>query len=252
MPTALNLLRNGATYMPQAFTDGLQAYGFKVVRQLRDPSPGDLLLIWNRYGDYENVARRYESVGGTVVVVENGYYGRDEKGHRKYALSIGQHHKGGAKVRDMWVHNFERRKGKHLLICAQRGIGSASMASPNDWHSDLAARLESMTKREVRVRKHPGKDAPSFPLSYDLDNCHACFIWSSACGVEALVRGVPVVYAAPHWIAQDSATHISAMRDVESIPHLDSEPGLNKAFSNQWTLKQIQTGEAFAALLGGL
>ncbi len=251
MPIALNLLRNGPSYMPQAFTNGLTAAGYKVIRELREPQAGDLLLIWNRYGDYEAIARRYEKAGGIVVVAENGYYGQDAKGHRKYALSLGQHHQGGATIQNHSIEHVPHTKGKHILICSQRGIGSQSMASPNDWHSDLAARLESMTKREVRIRKHPGKDAPHIPLSVDLTECHACFIWSSACGVEALLCGVPGVYAAPHGISQDSATPISASAYVEKIPYIDPAAGLNKAFSNQWTLKQIETGEAFAELLRG-
>ena len=237
--------------MPQAFSNGLANAGYKVTRQLREPQAGDLLLIWNRYGDYEGVARRYEKAGGIVVVAENGYYGKDEKGHRKYALSLNQHHAGGARIKPQSeVTLAPRPRGNHVLVCAQRGIGSQLMASSNDWHTDLAARLEKMTKREVRIRKHPGKEPPAVPLSDDLKDCHACFIWSSACGVEALISGVPVVYAAPHWIAQDSATPLSAFSDVEKIPYIDPAAGLNKAFSNQWTLKQIETGEAFAALLG--
>jgi hypothetical protein len=107
-----------------------------------------------------------------------------------------------------------------------------------------------MTKREVRLRRHPGKEAPDVTLADDLKGCHACFIWSSACGVEALLRGVPVVYDAPHWIGQDSATKLSGVTDLEKIAYLDPIPGLNKAFSNQWTLKQIQSGEAIKAILG--
>jgi len=238
--------------MPQAFSDGLAANGYKVTRSMREPQAGDVLLIWNRYGDYESLARRFEKVGGVVIVAENGYHGLDDKGKRKYALSLKQHHAGGAENRSVDFEVQNRQRGKHILVCAQRGIGSQLMASPNDWHSSIVAKLETMTKREVRVRKHPGKEPPAIPLSVDLTECHACFIWSSACGVEALLRGVPVVYAAPQWIGQESATHISQFTDVEKIPSPDPLAGLTRAFSNQWTLKQVQSGEAISAILKGV
>lgn len=259
MAIAYNLIRNGAHYMPQAFSDGLAACGWRVKTTLNQPPcSADLLLIWNRYREFEAAAARFEKVGARVLVAENGYFGRDAKGRRFYALSLGQHHAGGAPLnaaRLDWPFCQHQQNGRHILICAQRGIGSRSMASPPDWHEKTAAKLAKLTQREIRIRLHPGKDKPAIALADDLKEAAACIVWSSAAGIEALLKGVPVYYDAPHWIAQDSALRLNdAILGglIDRPAHLCRVAGLCAAASNQWSVEEIQSGKAFAALLGGV
>lgn len=251
MPTAYSLIRSGPHYRPEGFAAGLRACGYEVRQNIsRPPVPGDVLVIWNRYSSYEDRAEQFERAGGHVLVAENGYYGADAQGRRLYALSRGEHHHGGAVLRNLRITEMQswRTYGDHILVCGQRGIGSKLMRSPQDWiDGTIADRLAVKTRRPVRFRKHPGKDAPAVPLADDLRGCHAVVVWHSAAGVEALLAGVPVFYAAPRWIAEKAAAPLEGA-DLERPFMGDRTAGLANALANQWSIDQIASGEAFRAL----
>lgn len=220
---------------------------------------GDVFVTWNRYGYNHKVANAVEAVGGIVLVAENGYLGRDENEHQLYAIAKHGHNGSGAwHVGDgaRWAAmGIElrpwRTEGKHILVCGQRGIGSPTMASPPNWHDDVAARLRKITNRPVRVRPHPGNHAPKVPLADDLRDCWAVVIWSSGSGVQALVAGVPVIYQAPHWICERSASN--RLEDIEATP--DENRDILRLWSMeylawaQWSVQEISTGEPFWKLL---
>lgn len=251
LPTVYNLIRNGPHYRREAFVNGLQELGYKPLSTMNGrPKKGDILLIWNRYGEYENQAKLFESSGGIVIVVENGY-STTEKKH--FALSLFQHHHGGVGVKDNNFDELNFSPGKHILVCAQRGIGSDLMRSPTSWDRRIASKLQRFTKREIKIRLHPGKHEPSMSLEKELKNCHACIVWSSACGVKALQLGVQTFYDAPRWICEKSARKvteiISGDCDINMVYDANNS-GLVNTFNNQWDLEQIASGQAFATLLG--
>lgn len=250
MPTAYSLIRSGPHYRPEGFAAGLRACGYEVRQNIsRPPVTGDVLVIWNRYSSYEDRAEQFERAGCRVVVAENGYFGADAQGRRLYALSLGEHHHGGAtRAADKWDMRPWRTEGDHILVVGQRGIGSKRMRSPQEWiDGTVADQLAIKTRRPVRFRKHPGKDAPAVSLVDDLRGCHAVVVWHSAAGVEALLAGVPVFYAAPHWIAEKAATPLEGA-DLEKPFLGDRSAGLAKAFANQWSIDEIASGEAFRCL----
>lgn len=254
-PTAYNLIRNGPHYRREAFDEGLRNAGFKVRHALGGkPRPDDILLIWNRYGGYEHQANNFEAAGATVLVAENGYFSKDDEKH--VAISVSQHHHGGAMFHkcDVGLVTPGRTHNGHILICAQRGIGSKTMKSPAEWHKATAQQLKKLTNREIRIRMHPGKDKAKVDLLDDLNNCHACIVWSSACGVQALLEGVPTYYAAPRWIAEESALPLSKILSKE-VDINDTIPyginGITKMLANQYTIPELAAGEPFKKLLGG-
>ena len=73
-----------------------------------------------------------------------------------------------------------------------------------------------------------------------------CYVWSSACGVKALTMGIPVVYAAPHWICAGAAS-----RDL-AAPLMDDtarQHALHRMAHAQWSVSEIESGEPFARIL---
>lgn len=253
MPRALCLIRDLPHYRRDAFVTGLAAAGFEVKQGFFQPASGDVVVMWNRYGGNDEIASRFEAARAHVLVAENGYHGADAQGRRLYALSLGQHHHGG--VSEICINRARfaepapwRSRGDHLLVCGQRGIGSKLMRSPQEWiDGTIADRLAVMTRRPVRFRKHPGKGVPERPLADDLRGCHAVLVWSSAAGVEALLAGVPVFYAAPRWIAEKAAQPLSGA-DLEAPFLGDRTNGLANALANQWSIDEIASGEAFRCL----
>lgn len=264
MPTAILTLRSEPFYRREAFADGLKRLGYTVelsderitTRDATLPHPesrDDLLVLWNlKAGPQETKAREWERRGGTVLIAENSYLARVDKS--AYAISVGGHCGSGWFPYDPTEDRFtplgfplepHGAFNGHILVCGQRGVGSAEMASPVNWGGKMAIQLKTRYPNlEVRLRPHPGVTKPRVSLEDDLDGASLCVIWSSACGVRALTMGIAVVYQAPHWICADAA------RDKIGLwlPPLDPVPALNRMAHAQWSVPEISSGEPFARM----
>ena len=253
------LIREHPHYRRAAFVEGLRRAGYKVRHGMdrSRPQPGDVLVTWNRTGDD---ADRWERMGGRVLVAENGYIGLDAHGVQLYALAVGGHngsgkwpHGGGERWQRLGIDLKPwRERGEFVLVRGQRGIGSRAMASPPNWHDNIAAKLR--LHHRVVVQPHPGKPAcdpyEAARLVGALRGCHAAVIWSSAAGVRALVEGVPVYYDAPHWICAGAALRLGEVRDLNA-PKMDDGArlaALERMAWAQWTVAELESGEPFVRL----
>lgn len=254
---AINELRREPHYRREAFDTGLEACGYRLEQGGKPKSKDDLLVVWNRMSAHEPAIADWETRGGTVLVCENAYLQPAKFG--MYAISVHGHCGSG------WfpVGDEDRfsalgfavepwKSGGSILVCGQRGIGSRRMASPPHWDSRAVHHIKAMGHRGVRHRPHPGRVAPKATLDQDLSGAGVCVVWSSASGVLALTRGIPVVYCAPHWICSDAATH--GLETLASPARDDGarKRALHRMSHGQWTVAEIQTGEPFKRILARL
>lgn len=254
-------IRTMPQYRRDAFLSGLARVGQRVVEGGKPSGPEDWLVIWNRYGAQEQLARTWESVGGSTLVCENGYIGNDALARPLYAISVGGHNGSGwfplgneDRFTSLGINvaPWQSNDDGHILIAGQRGIGSKTMASPENWHAHAQRRLAG-AGRPVRIRLHPGKDEPKIPLADDLAGAYACAIWSSGSGVKSLVAGIPVAYDAPHWICEGAA-----LKGVERLAGgvMRDDAARNFALSRmahgQWSVAEIEKGEPFARILAAI
>lgn len=250
-------------YRASEFMTGLDAAGYIVnLKEPRLVNQGDLLLLWSRSGTNDTYATGFERSGGTVLIVENGYIGKDSYGHQYYAIAEGDHNGAGqwptclAKTWDSLGIPLKpwREWGDHILVCPSRFIGSPKMRQPFDWLENTLAALRAVTDRPIRVRPHPGNwqvDPPKVPLEEDLKNCHLVVIWGSTAGVHAITQGIPVISCAPHWILKACAGDTLTREFVEQpyIPsYVNLHIQLNRLVDAQWSLAEIRSGEAFTWL----
>lgn len=256
MPRALNLLRASLHYRREAFDAGLRTAGFDVVPVLENPGPGDLLLIWNRYGGYHDEACRFEACGGRVLVTENGYLGKTWRDGEWFALAEG-HHSGAGTWRDHGPDRWDgwnvdlapfRRSGHETVILGQRGIGEPGVRSPSNW---AEAVLSLCDRSRYRIRQHPGTGAAK-PIAEDLADARAVCTWSSGAALQALLLGIPVWYSFPNWIGARAGArwpqtgNTEANRDDESRLHM-----FRRLAWSMWTLDEIRTGEPIRCALEG-
>lgn len=277
---AFCLVRSQPQYRREAFESGLKACGYELLSGgvWWPARPGDVLVTWNRYGDQEQIADRFEKEGGTVLVAENGYLGRDEDGRQFYAIARGGHNgqgwwpEGGP---ERWTRlNVDlrplRRAGDYILVCPNREFGRRGFIQPWDWANTVARQIKRLTPMPVLIRPHPGNwqsHPPKVPLERDLERAYACVIWSSSCGVHALVAGVPVLCDCPAWICKDAAA--SSWLDLHQRLDDDNAPrrgalgresavaiederrrrALERLAWAQWTVDEIASGRPFALLL---
>lgn len=263
MNTAWCLIREGPHYRRNAFLQGLRNTGYTPnTHQPPDGKhDGDLLVIWNRYGDGHGHAERFERAGGRVIVAENGYCGRDGQGRQYYALSAAWHQQplidfvdeGGSVPSRFAALGLEvkpwREGGEHVLVCAQRGFGVRPYCQESRWPGHVANELRKHTKRPIRIRPHPEdrnvppKDRTQRRLEDDLVNCWAVVVWSSTAGVKALLAGVPVFRCGPNFIAEGAARH--GIAEIENPFMGDRLPALERVAYGQWSVEEIEQGLPF-------
>ena len=265
MKTAWCLIREGPHYRRNAFLEGLRKTGYTVSTSSPPDGgkrTGDVLVIWNRYGDYHMHAERFEKAGGRVIVAENGYAGRDAEGRQYYALSAAWHQRPLIESR---ITNHESRfsklgiavkpwraDGKHILICPQRGFGVRPHCMEKRWPGQTANALRQYTKRPVRIRPHPeDRDVPvqdrtRRPLDEDLADCWAVVVWSSTAGVKALIAGIPVFRCGPNFIAEAAAKH--GIAEIEGPLLGDRGAAFERLAWGQWSIAEIDAGLPFSLM----
>lgn len=253
------LIKPTPHYRHEAFVAGLAACGYRVANGYpAKAEPGDVLVIWNRYGTHELVADKFEAEGGTVLVAENGYLGRDAAGRQHYAIAQHGHNGSGrwprgaaARWKALGIElKAWRARGEHVLICPNRHFGMRGFEMPTHWVNETLAEVRKYTKRPVRVRPHPGNwqaSQPLTPLAEDLANAWAVVIWASSAGVHALAAGIPVFCTAPWWICKAAANDSLSRLEDPLLP--ERLPAFERLAWGQWNVEEIASGLAFRHLL---
>lgn len=246
-------------YRRESFVQGLQTLGYEVSDKI-SPSTEGVLVIWNRYGNYDRIAKEYERAGGRVVVAENGYLGRDWKGEHWYSLARSFHNGGGwwqwpQRDHKRWesfgVECLPRKKdGEDIVVLATRHIGPEGVCEPRGWAERVALDLCKRTSRKVRVRVHPGENKPQTELLDDLKDARACVTWGSGAALKALLAGVPVFYGYNNWIGGSGARLLTKETDLEETYLMPNPlPMFHRLAWAMWTTEEISTGEPFKCLL---
>lgn len=246
------MIREAMHYRRDVFCSGLQAAGYELHERIVDPKPGDIVCVWNRYGVWSDEALRFERRGAAAVIAENSYIQGETK---RFALARSFHNDstvvpdGGP---ERWhALNIDlmpwRTSGEHVLVCPNRSFGTPGRIMPGYWGQDVCQRLAKVTKREIRLRPHPGNKPAEKPLADDLVNAWCTVIWSSSAGVHSLIAGVPVVSESPFWICKSAAG--AAIADVESPPMPDRLAAMQRLAWAVWSVDEISSGEAFRRLL---
>jgi hypothetical protein len=232
---------------------GLSRHGYVCDRQpLAHPRPDDLLVLWNRSPVHEPFARRYERAGARVVIAENGYLPRTPDGSAKYYALALDHHLGAGRwfVGDQPRFPIEdqpwrERRGEHVLVLCQRGIGEPGITMPPQWKRDIAKRLGRITRRPLIIRPHPsGRDVPLAP---DLDRAHCVVTWASGAGIKAIQAGVPVFHDLPEWVGAPAAARLA--HDLEHCQTPDRGTLWRIISWGQWLIAEVESGLAFDRLL---
>lgn len=257
------LIRDQPHYRRESFQRGLTALGYQIAGSPREaPTRGDLLVIWNRYGHHDALASRWATLGGTVIVAENGLLGREHQGGHWYSLALNAPAAGGGVI----AHGREgenrsgiigaefgewRREGKEVIVLGQRGIGPPGIASPAQWAEGALATVRRTTQRPARIRVHPGEN-PATPLEQDLAEAWCVVTWSSGAAIRALALGVPVFYSLGGWIGRGASRWWKREKGELEEPRCDDAARLEtfeKIGRSTWSTAEIETGEPFRRLL---
>lgn len=246
------LFRPNRHYRADEFARGLGRHGYQVCRSpITDPGPSDVLVIWNRTRRHEAEAARFERAGGRVIVAENGYLDR-HGGEKHYALALGSHNGPGRWfVGDKARYEIDDQpwgsRGESVLVLAQRGIGQPGIAMPLDWIRTVMAKLARITQRPILLRRHPGLHGFRGALESDIAKAHCAVTWGSGAGIKAICAGLPCFHELDGWIGNSASARLA-----DSVEQCDTpDRGLlwRRITWAQWTMREIECGEAFDRLL---
>jgi hypothetical protein len=251
VPRALNLLRPSPHYRRDLFSEGLRAVGFKVVGRIDRPEPADVLVIWNRYSGFGEMADHFERNGARVLVAENNPFGNGWRGDAWYSLAGRHVAMAHGEIRDggpaRWDSiGFElvpwRDGGREVVILGQRSIGHENVRSPAQWAERVQGRIGG------RIRRHPGTEA-CIPLLDDLRNARAVVTWASAAAVQALAAGVPVFHDHPAFAMREACMALNAWGAEPSRDDAARLACFRRLAWAMWRHDEIRSGEAFEHLL---
>lgn len=235
-PTAWLNERTKIPGRKEALVEGLRACGYVVQPGIPSTAggEGDLFVTWNRFGGAEIAARKFESAGRAVLVLENASWSSLVPGKWLHMAPHRHNTAGTFRVGDAarWdALGVElapwRPSDGEVVALAQRGIGSSPTAMPADWPR----------RQRCRVRRHPGRGATAEDLRRDLKLCSRVRTWGSAAAILALSWGIAVESDMPNWIGAQDNSDAGRLAMFQRL-----------AWAN-WRLEEFASGEAFRWML---
>lgn len=274
MKTAFMFFRRHPSYPAYEVMKGIRSCGddvqpFDNVRINSD----SVAVTWNCYGTSRRVAEKVKALKGKHVVFENGYLNRQD-GY--YAMGLdGINGNEANAIEGISDERFKKlnikikpwnKKGKHILVCAQRGGGYNQMAMPNEWPEEILGKLINKTGMSIKYRPHPERqinlDTSNYltdwhnveiidhtqDINEQIKDAFAVVVFTSNAANEALLLGIPVFYCGP----AISCSHL-ALQGIENIEQPfypeDREQYFNYLAHRQWHKDEIESGEAWRNLI---
>jgi hypothetical protein len=246
------LIREAPVYRRNAFYEGLRQVGARAESSAR-AADHDVLVIWNRYGPYDAIAREFEAKGKPVIIAENGYLGRDWRGGHWYAMARNFHNGAGTWPDggpERWASmdvplDPWRNTGGEVVVLATRSIGPPQFAEPRGWSAQVCAEL-NRAGHVARVRPHPG-ERPAVPLADDLATAQAVVTWGSGGALKALQMGIPVFHGFSKWIGAAAAAPYNARLTGAFLGN--RTPMFERLAWAMWSTDEIASGVPFKCLL---
>lgn len=132
-------------------------------------------------------------------------------------------------------------QGARIIVCPQ-SEGHHQRFMVASWLEDTLAKLRAASDREIVVRTKASKK----PLEADLDDAWCVVTHSSASAIHGLMAGVPAICTA------DCAASVMSGTDPLNVeypyfPDFRDEWAAVLA-ANQWTLEEIENGDAWKVL----
>ena len=128
------------------------------------------------------------------------------------------------------------KSGKYILL-SEPSEAMKKMYNVPEWLNDTKSIIKKFTDRNIIVHNKFSKE----PLKKLLKEAWAFVSLQSTAGFTAMINGVPAFFT------EKSLKHIASISSIEN-PEINYEIFNNLAYG-QWTLKEIESGEAWENFL---
>jgi hypothetical protein len=189
-------------------------------------------------------------VSGTPFwMIDNGYYmqsgkGKHETGHWEFTyrglepVLLDRPDFSRFPAKDH-LQPWKKDRGDYILIGHPGpGFGLSMGYNMKQWSSEIVEKVRKVTDRPIRERT---KWSTS-PIEKDLAGAHVLITHSSHCVIDAIRLGIPAIVAPSSPAAPVCSTSLA---DIESPPMPDRERWWASLMSQQFTLKEIESGLAW-------
>lgn len=159
-------------------------------------------------------------------------------------------------------------QGRDIIVCGQHDKSHQwrNMPPMSQWVLDTITEIRKYTARPIVFRPHPRCRLPGIEhefinvtrqepqqvqgtyddFDFNVDNAYAVVNWSSNPATQAVIKGVPV-FVGPESLAWDVGNH--SLSTINNPIKPDRTQWLNDIAYTEWTLEEIQNGEALLRLL---
>ena len=227
---------------------------------------GSYLCHVNNFKEYNKTIATYGVLRGTYEVInkvsnfyymDHGYFNQSERIFEDKLTKVKNMDGYFRIVYNNFIHNGkgnspnDRLKKLNLAILDQKKTGSYIILSePSEtmkkmynvpmWTEDTIKLVKKFTDRKLIVHNKLSKE----PLNSLLKDAWAFVSLQSTAGFTAMLNGIP------SYFTENTLSHISKIQNIEN-PTIDYKIFNNLAYG-QWTLKEIESGEAWENILNNI
>ena len=220
----------------------------------------------NKFRDFNRTIATYGVLRGTLEVInkvknfyymDHGYFNQSKRIFENNLTKVSNMDGYFRVVYNNFIHNGkgnfpnDRLKKLNLEILDQKKTGSYIILSePSEtmkkmynvpmWTEDTIKLVKKFTDRKLVVHNKLSKE----PLNSLLKEAWAFVSLQSTAGFTAMLNGIP------SYFTENTLSHISKIQNIEN-PTIDYNIFNNLAYG-QWTLKEIESGEAWENILNNI
>ena len=208
------------------FDKTIATYGFKrgtaeVLKKAKN-------FYYIDHGYFNQSNRSFDSTGTTVFDL-NGYF---RIVYNNY-WHDGQGNNPSDRLQMLNLDFKDIKKNGEYIILSTPSSGSVNFFELENWEEKTKIRLKKYTDRKIIVHSKKSKT----PLSKLLENAWAFVSNHSTAGMKAMISGIPAYFT------DSSLSKIASIENIEE--HKINYEALNNLAYGQWTLKEIENGEAW-------
>ena len=225
-----------------------------------------LLCHVSKFSEYDKTIATYGVLRGTLEVInkvknfyymDHGYFNQSKRSFEKNITKVESLDGYFRIVYNNFIHNGkgsypnDRLKKLNLKIDDQKKTGNyiilsepsqamKKMYNVPTWTEDTKKLVRKYSDRRIIVHNKLSKE----PLDILLKDAWAFVSLQSTAGFIAMSSGVP------SYFTESTLSHIAEIQNIEN-PTIDYKIFNNLAYG-QWTLKEIETGEAWQNILNNI
>ena len=222
-----------------------------------------LLCHVENFKDYNRTIATYGVLRGTLEIIkkvrnyyymDHGYFNQSKRSFENNRTNVINLDGYFRIVYNNFIHNGDgnfpndRLKKLNLNILDQKKTGNHIILSePSEamkkvynvpqWTEDTINEVKKYSNRKIIIHNKFSKE----PLNSLLKNAWAFVSLQSTAGFTAMLKGVPAYFT------DNTLKHIGNIKNIEK-PFIDHNIFNNLAYG-QWTLKEIESGEAWENIL---